>query len=390
MIFLGCLFNRDDETRLLKLCKNGLPNAVNTYQWTLIDGLNQNIDAPISIYNVLPVGTFPQQFKKFYLPTKKWTYCGSHNVEIGCINLPFIKQFVRFVKIKQLLYRAGDKEILIYSTYLPFLKAVQKLDSSYRVTLIVTDLPEFYDLRQVSRLHRWFRIKNNCKISAYLKRIDSFVLLTEQMKAPLNVGERPYVVVEGICGTKTSLPLQPILKKKVILYTGTLHYQFGIRRLLEAFSLIDDSSYELWICGAGEAEKEICSCAERDNRIHFFGYVTKAETIRLQQQATLLVNPRSNEGEYTKYSFPSKTMEYMASGVPVVMYKLDGIPNEYDDYLFYVDGCLAQGLKDKIVEVCSLNQKIRCEIGIKMKNFVFEQKNEFAQAKQIIELNRSE
>ena len=38
------------------------------------------------------------------------------------------------------------------------------------------------------------------------------------------------------------------------------------------------------------------------------------------------VNPRQNNEEFTKYSFPSKTMEYLASGVPVVAYKLDGIP----------------------------------------------------------------
>lgn len=53
----------------------------------------------------------------------------------------------------------------------------------------------------------------------------------------------------------------------------------------------------------------------------------------MQQQATLLVNPRKGHEEYTKYSFPSKTMEYMASGTPTIMYKLPGLPIEYEEYL---------------------------------------------------------
>lgn len=45
---------------------------------------------------------------------------------------------------KQLeLLTESDKEILIYSTYLPFLRAIRKLKSDVKITLIVTDLPDF-------------------------------------------------------------------------------------------------------------------------------------------------------------------------------------------------------------------------------------------------------
>ena len=45
------------------------------------------------------------------------------------------------------------------------------------------------------------------------------------------------------------------------------------------------------------------------------------------------MNPRSADAEYTKYSFPSKTIEYLATGVPVVMNRLPGIPEEYEYFV---------------------------------------------------------
>src|SRR5450756_1381411 len=185
MIFLGCLFDRKQEKELLSMTNLGMSNATNTFQWALIDGLNQHLVSPISIYNALPIGTYPRQFQKLILPTKNWSYHGSHNTELGCINLPFVKQYMRFCKAEQLLKQTKDKEIVVYSVYLPFLKAVQNLDSSYHVTLVVTDLPEFYDFGKTSLLRKWFRTRNNHKIVACLKRIDAFVLLSEQMKEPL-------------------------------------------------------------------------------------------------------------------------------------------------------------------------------------------------------------
>ena len=44
---------------------------------------------------------------------------------------------------------------------------------------------------------------------------------------------------------------------KVIFYSGTLNYRFGIKNLLDAFDELNDDKCELWICGSGEAAEEI-------------------------------------------------------------------------------------------------------------------------------------
>ena len=54
------------------------------------------------------------------------------------------------------------------------------------------------------------------------------------------------------------------------------------------------------------------------------------------RRADVLVNPRPNEGEYTKYSFPSKNIEYLLSGNPVVGYMLSGMPEDYRRFVYEI------------------------------------------------------
>ena len=138
------------------------------------------------------------------------------------------------------------------------------------------------------------------------------------------------------------------------------------------------------ICGFGEAEKAILE--SQDKRIVYLGKVDRKQALALQQRATVLVNPRQNTEEFTKYSFPSKTMEYLASGVPVVAYKLDGIPDEYDPYLNYVPDNSVEALAGTIQKIINMSAEDRKEIGRRGQKFVLEEKNAQKQTKRILDL----
>jgi len=170
------------------------------------------------------------------------------------------------------------------------------------------------------------------------------------------------------------------------LYTGTLNPQFGIVTLLEAFSQIRDPALKLMICGFGEAEEQILQMQKTDPRIIYLGKVDRKAVLPLQRGATVLVNPRQNNEEFTKYSFPSKTMEYLASGVPVVAYKLDGIPDEYDAYLNYVEDNSAESLAKTLTQICNMDETARKEMGKRGAEFVLENKNARVQTRRILEL----
>ena len=387
LLFLGLLYPPERENEIKNNSKINASNASNIFQWNLLNGLSALLGSGLKVVNVLPVGTWPTSFQKIYLDDSNWQCRNVHGQEIGCINLPFIKQYQRFCKVKRQLKRdaRSTSEILIYSAYMPYLKAVYKLPSDVKITVIVTDLPEFYDLAKTTRLRKLLRNIQNRMIYKYLERVDRFVVLTDQMYEPLHIGNRPWLRMEGICDINENQTAAALTDRKAILYTGTLNYQYGIKDLLSAFEMINLDNTELWICGSGEAENEIKNVAQKDSRIKFFGYCTQTEVTELRSKAAVLVNPRSDKGEYTKYSFPSKTMEYMASGKPVVMYKLAGIPDEYDEYLNYVQSSDRPTYQlMETLRAVLLNYGEALVKAEKARAFVHENKNSIIQAKKLV------
>ena len=388
IFFLGPLYPPDQEARVHKNARVRGSSAPNVFQWNLLNGMQTIAGEDLFVFNVLPVGSWPRGHRDAFLKDTDWTYQGVRGHEIGSINVPFLKQSSRARRTKKILKKtvsAGD-EIVIYSAYMPFLKVIYKLPKDIKVTVIVTDLPEFYDLGKVSKLRSFLRKLQNRMIYKYMQRVDRFVVLTEQMCEPLKVGDRPWICMEGICNAAQTDSACQEASTKAILYSGTLHYQYGIKNLLDAFSKITVEGAELWICGGGEAEKEIRELEKQDSRVKFFGFCSQEKVAELRSKAAVLVNPRTNEGEYTKYSFPSKTMEYMASGKPVVMYQLDGVPAEYDEHLFYADATNAvDGLQAAIEAVLDnyASAKTKAE---KAQKFVLENKNGVAQASRLIDL----
>lgn len=381
LIFMGPLYPRSREEELRQWQKSPASAAPNVFQWSLLDGLTGQVEN-LSVVNVLPVGTWPRICSKAVLPDGQWTEGNISGRELGCLNLPFFKQYIRYRKARRLLKGMAKPgtEIVIYSAYMPFLKAVYRLPASVKVTAIITDLPEFYDLEQVSSLRAWLRRRQNKIIYRNMQRVNRFVVLTDKMVEPLRVGNRPWLRMEGIYGGAFAPDTAP--SGKGILYSGSLHRQYGILDLLEAFAAVDDSEAELWICGNGDARKEVEAAAAADPRIRFFGFCSQQEVADLRSRAAMLVNPRSNAGEYTKYSFPSKTMEYLASGKPVVMYRLDGVPEEYDSYLFYADdfGGLSAAMAQVLAHYGEALPKAAAG-----RQFIQEKKNADHQAKRLLE-----
>ena len=106
---------------------------------------------------------------------------------------------------------------------------------------------------------------------------------------------------------------------------------------------------------------------KKDSRIHYYGVVSAEKANEILQQADVLVNPRQNDDEYTKYSFPSKNIEYLMTGNAVVAYMLDGIPEEYASFFNVPKSnqteSLAEAMKEamneKTVEKAKKNKMIR-------------------------------
>lgn len=394
-LFLGLLYDKEKEELYLKESRCGLQNAVNIFQWNIIDGLIEN-DIDLTVAHVLPVGAFPKSYKRPYLSNSTWNYKTAQCFEIGGSNLPIIKQIDRKRRICNFVEKwinerkTNEKAIIVYSLYLPFLQVLDRIKKKYpevNVTLIVPDLPSQYGILPKNPIKAIVYKSYGEKMMKYVSVADKYVLLTKHMADIININKDSYIVVEGTysnCSEKSIVLSKQ--DKTIFFYSGTLFQEFGITDLLESFSKIDNPDIELWICGSGNAEKDVREYEKKDGRIRFYGFCKSSEVAELRKQASFLVNPRQNKGEYTKYSFPSKTMEYLASGIPTIMYKLSGVPDEYDPYIIYVKGDGSETLKNTLESAILMPQEERKKLGEQAMVFIKDNKNTTVQAKRILEL----
>ncbi len=255
--------------------------------------------------------------------------------------------------------------------------AALKLGKKYHIPVIgiITDIPE---TMHSGKLSFWGKL--NAKI---MKKYDAYVLLTEAMNGIVNPMNKPYVVMEGACG---DLPeIRKKQEKRIIVYSGSLWANdAGLEYFTEGFIKANLPNTELHFYGTG-AFVEVLKCIEQQYpQIQYKGCITNEEMVKRQTEATLLINPRPSNQEFCKYSFPSKTFEYMASGTPVLMTRLPGIPSEYYDYVYTIEEETSGYVAKKLQELFTLPKEELEAKGLAAREFVVKNKNNIIQAEKII------
>jgi glycosyltransferase involved in cell wall biosynthesis len=133
------------------------------------------------------------------------------------------------------------------------------------------------------------------------------------------------------------------------MYSGGLTWLKGVPLLLDAFAQVDDPRLRLWITGRGECETLVEAAAQRDPRIVYHGFVDYEEVLALYRRADILVNPHLATPLSARYLFPSKLLEYLATGRPVVALSTPDIAADYGDAVVVVaeetPAALAEGLR---------------------------------------------
>ncbi len=392
---VSVLIPKEYEEKFRRFTKNTMQDAANALQWNIYRGLCSNLGEEIPLFNLLPCDSYPQYYKYPFIPSFPFDKKGQN---LSFCNVKVIRSFFRAKALEKALRhwcKASDepKTLFVYTISQPILAAVSRVKKEFgniHVCAIVADLPNMSSLSsKKSVLHSVFtKIKANDSYSL-LPCVNSFVLLTKYMAEYMRLSQ-PFCVMEGIAPEPNEAEAATQTGDvQTILYTGTLHRKFGVLHLVEAFQKIADPNVRLVICGIGDSEAEIRNAAMIDKRIDFKGQVRREQVLSLQKDAAVLVNPRLDNEEFTKYSFPSKTLEYLASGTPVVAYKLDGIPDEYDPFISYPKDDSAETLAETLQKLCRLSKDERKQIGLAAQDFVLKEKNRYVQTKKMLDFVRN-
>lgn len=178
----------------------------------------------------------------------------------------------------------------------------------------------FYESNLLRRLDFQLQVRT-------LPLLDGLIVLTKRMVTDF-APRSPWLLVEG--GVPDEAPALPAVPPRedpapgeppapvVFMYSGSLTDLKGIPLLLDAFERSRGEHLRLWIAGGGALQAEVEAAAARDPRIRFWGSLTHAEVTRVYGDVDVFVNPHSTRHESARYLFPSKLLEYLAYGRPVI------------------------------------------------------------------------
>lgn len=249
---------------------------------------------------------------------------------------------------------------------------------------IVTDLPDML-----------WQQKKNYFDNFVIKCFDKYILLTDEMnnyiEKNITKKSKPYIVSEGMCDSSQLMLDTENLRYDnfTIMYAGSIHQKYGIKTLIDAFVSANIENSQLFIYGQGDFEEELMSLCKSRNNILYFGSQRNDIILKQEKKVTLLVNPRPSNEEFTKYSFPSKNLEYLSSGTPFLSTKLPGIPKEYFNYMYIFDDT-TESLAKELKKLSEMNREAIFMKAKDAKDFVLNEKNNIVQTKKIINWTRGD
>lgn len=380
VLFIGGVFANENQGEIIENTKGYAEFSANIFQQKLIKGFEKN-NIDITVISAPFIASFPNRYKKMFFRGFKekqnsYKYVKFNNIW-GYRNFSRASALKR--EIKTLVSRENKKFdlILVYSAHEPFLEAAEyakKLLPNTKICFVVPDLPQYMNLdsnkTKIYDILKKFDIK---RMNRLIRNVDSFVILTEHMKTMLDVNERPYFVAEGIVEAMPEADFKYTTNRdgtKNIVYAGKMNEAFGLKDLIDAFTELDGENYRLVLCGDGDAKEYVLQKAEVDLRIDYKGQVPPDIAKEIIDNASVLVNPRPNDSEYTKYSFPSKNIEYLMSGKAVVAYMLDGMPERYSEFIYKINS--KDSIKDALLSALNSDntEKYKAFIDYASKNLV--------------------
>lgn len=353
------------------------------YNLLLAEGFAAN-GAKVDVVSTRPINRSVE--KRLWVRAERESADGISFQYVPFVNYPGLRYVWLFFGVFFRIFFSGNKRkgSAVVCDALNVSAAAAALAASFlrgfQTVGIVTDVPCHFSSAKVSM---------NQKINLFLmRRFDSYLLLTRQMSEVVNPKNRPFLVLEGHADQAMEFVENTLAgkgEKQICMYAGSLMKIYGIGALVEGFLAAEIPNAELHIYGSGDYEETLKKLAAQHDCVKYLGVAPNSEIVGAELAATLLVNPRPSNEDYTQYSFPSKNMEYMASGTPVLTTRLPGMPEDHKPYVYFIEQEDANGIRSALEEVLLQSPGQLHRFGLEAKRFVLKEKNNVIQARRVMD-----
>ena len=375
-LYVGYYVDDKTFTEILDRKINNMSFARQKFEYNIIRGFHEQLGDDVSFVSYVPTDGSLEIPNTSSIEDAIVTHIAIQKSSVGSL----VSAYKRF---KNYLISMGEEKlkglrVLMYAVIPPFEQALLTLKKKYGIK-IVTICSEVPELRRYGNsLPSWLKKK---VLTHYNEQFDGYVLFSGAMKEVVRTENKPCLVMEGIAPDIRSTPKAE--KKNIVMYAGGLASDNNIPLLIECCQQVPELD-EVWICGVGPDEERIKEMADKDSKVKYFGRVPNEKVLEMESQAKVLVNFRNPNEKLTRYSFPSKILEYIASGSMVMSTRLVGIPEEYFEYVIPVDITDRSAIIACLVKVFSLQDKEYIDCCLEAQTFVCN-KNYKAQTKRVIE-----
>lgn len=240
-------------------------------------------------------------------------------------------------------------------------EAVYKIKKKYKrpVLGVCTDSPS--NISGTTRSYTLFLLKHT-------KDYDGYLALTDSLNMLFNPEGKPSYIFEGLVEDKM-LPVEEA-KKPYIFFGGALMEKYGVYNLIEAYKQLNRKDIELWICGHHGSVHKLTEAVGGNKNIKLLGLLPVAKVMEYEQASICTVNPRPFSEDLDRFSIPSKTLEYMAMGRPVISVRNTILMNKFPNELIWIPSSSVNDIREGLEKVLAMSEVERENFGEEAKNRV--------------------
>lgn len=396
LLWIGCLESEEEFT--IKSKKGYNLASAQVSQFNIMKGIEEVSGLQFDSINGSVLPPYPIYSDKV-VEEVLWSHNeNTFNISVGYKNSKFLNKITcknAMIKAARIWVkdRYKNEELIVFvysmrSSVMATACEIKNLVPNAKIVLIVTDLPQYMDLGQ-SKLKAFLKKIDWLHIKGMQKKFDGFILYAPKMAEFLRIPDEKWLLMEGSYDVKelpNTITDNLDWNRKAIMYSGMIDLKYGLDLLIEVFKSIELPGLELWITGGGKDINYVKEQAILDSRIKYFGFLpSREDVLKKQREASLLINMRLPSERASAYCFPSKLFEYMASGIPVLSFKLDGITRDYYEHLMIIENETKDSLNRAIISAFNLDIETRNIHGQKARAFILAEKTKEKQCKYIWE-----
>lgn len=333
--------------------------AIQTFKfgWSLARAINSGVGS-VFLASSVPIQNFPRG-RKILFGGGRFVEGGIDGLMLGFVNVLGLKHFTRLlsclIRLPLEVFRRRIDWIVLHGVHTPFLLfGLLAHLAGIRLLVVLTD-PAGVVLPTDGVLTRMLKRCDASFIRWLVRRADGYICLSPAMIDSFRLS-KPTICFPGILSSEFQKALAAggrSLDKgsecSTILYAGGLTSAYGVDALIDAVQSIDSPRVRLVLYGRGDQQERIADLASRDERFRYGGFVGDDELVPALMAADLLVNPRPVAKLFSALSFPSKLIEYLATGRPVLTTRISSIPTTLAPYFNFIQEEGASGIRTALI-----------------------------------------